>query len=139
MDFTGRTVETIVKSEIENRISEIVHIPRNIVKGHVLLVVEQLAQQRGGQVIRLLNGRTRQNIQRVAILLQNIPETAQIGRNLAKLPDISRELDRGLNNIFSPMEGTLQSASNQLLNQGGTGNSRQATLSKSGSRRTINQ
>ena len=102
-------------------------------------MVEQLAQQRGGQVIRLLNGRTRQNIQRVAILLQNIPETAQIGRNFAKLPDISRELDRGLNNIFSPMEGTLQSASNQLLNQGGTGNSRQATLSESRSRRTINQ
>lgn len=127
MDFTGRTVETIVENEIENRISEIVHIPRNIVKGHVLLVIEQLAQQRGGQLIRLLNGRTRQNIQRVAQLLQNIPETAQIGRNLANLPDISRDLDRGLNNIFSPMEGTLQAASNQLLNEGETGNSQQAT------------
>jgi hypothetical protein len=121
MDFTGRTVEIFVESEIENRISAIIHTPRNLVKGEILLVIEQLAQQRGGQVVRLLNGRTRQNIQRVAVLLQNIPETAQIGRNLSNLPDLSRDLDRGLN-IFSPMEGTLEAASNQFLNGGETRN-----------------
>lgn len=114
MDFTSRSVGYLVESEIDRRITELIHTPRNLVKGEILLVIERLAEHRGGQIIRLLTGRTRQNIQRVAYLLATFPETEKISRNLAVLPDINRGLDRFLNPI-QKIEKTLEADKDQFL------------------------